>query len=106
MLNLCTVNTRLFKVCFSYLLEMSYSRCVRQFLEISSSTVTCTVPGKRVNRGGGYGLEVPCQYSSKGNSLAVKWLSERIAKEREIVKDALARNQERKPGSIERAAKE
>ena len=36
----------------------------------------------RVNRGGGYDLEVPCQYSSKGNSLAVKWLSERIAKER------------------------
>ena len=52
------------------------------FLEISSSTVTCTVTGKRVNRGRGYGLEVPCQYSSKGNSLAVKWLSEHIAKER------------------------
>lgn len=54
--------------------------------------------GKRVNRGGGYGLEVPCQYSFKGNSLAVKWLSERIAKERKIVEDALARNQERKTG--------
>ena len=59
MLNVCTVNTRLFKVCFSHLLEMSYSCCVCQFLEISSSTVTCTVTGKRVNRGGGYGLEVP-----------------------------------------------
>ena len=93
MLNLCTVNMRLFKVCFSYLLEMSYSRCVRQFLEISSSTVTCTVTGKRVNRGDGYGLEVPCQYSSKGNSLAVKWLSEHLAKERKKVEDALARNQ-------------
>ena len=77
MLNLHTVNTCLFKVCFSYLLEMSYSRCVRQFLEISLSTVTCTVTGKRVNRGGGYGLEVPCQYSSKGNSEAVKWLTGR-----------------------------
>ena len=51
--------------------------------------------GKRVNRGGGYGLEVPCQYSFKGNSLAVKWLSECIAKERKIVEDALARNQEK-----------
>ena len=85
MLNLCTVNTRLFEVCFSYLLEMSYSRCVRQLLEISSSTVTCTMTGKRVNLGSGYGLEVPCQCSSQGNSLAVKWLSERIAKERKIV---------------------
>ena len=106
MLNLCTVNTRLFKVCFSYLLQMSYSRCVRQVLEISSSTVTCTVTGKRVNRGGCYGLEVPRQYSSKGISLAVKWLSERIVKERKKVQDALARNQERKTGSIEGAAKE
>ena len=57
------------------------------------------VTEKRVNRGGGYGLEVPCQYSFKGNSLAVKWLSECIAKERKIVEDALARNQERKTGS-------
>ena len=39
---------------------------------------------------------MPCQYSFKGNSLAVKWLGERIAKERKIVEDALARNQERK----------
>ena len=62
--------------------------------------------GKRVNLGGGYGLEVPRQYSSKGNSLAVKWLSERIVKERKKVEDALARNQERKTGSIEGAAKE
>ena len=43
MMNLCTVNTRLFKACLSYLLEMSYSRCVSQFLEISSSIVTCAV---------------------------------------------------------------
>ena len=56
--------------------------------------------GKRVNRGGGYGREVPCQYSFKGwNSLAVKWLSERIARERKIVEDALARNQERQTSS-------
>ena len=63
MLNLCKMNTRPFKVCFSYLLEMSYSRCVRQFLEISSSTVTCTVPGKRVNRGGGCEMAkwTPCK---------------------------------------------
>ena len=56
---------------------------------------------------GGYGLEVPCQYSSKRNSLAVrKWLSERIAKEwkeeRKVVEDALARNQEREKPAAER----
>ena len=53
MLYLCTANTRLFKVCFSHLDEMCYSRCVSQFLEISSNTVTCAVTGKKVNRGGG-----------------------------------------------------
>ena len=61
---------------------LSYSCCVSQFLEISSSTVTCMVTGKGVNQGRGYGLGVPCWYSFKRNSLALKWLSERIAKER------------------------
>ena len=38
---------------------------------------------------------MPCQYSFKENLLAVKWRSERIAKEKKIAEDALARNQER-----------
>ena len=38
--------------------------------------------------------------------VVVKWLSGRLAKEREITEDALARNQERKTGSVEEAAKE
>ena len=53
MLHLCTVNTSLFEVYFSHSDEMSYSRSVSQFSEISSNTVTCKVTGKRVNRGGG-----------------------------------------------------
>ena len=36
----------------------------------------------------------------------MKWLSGHIEKERKIVEDALARNQERKTGSIEEAANE
>ena len=36
----------------------------------------------------------------------MKWLSGRLAKERKIVEDALARKQESKTGSIEKAAKE
>ena len=63
MLHLCTVNTRLFEVCFSHLDEMSYSRRVSQFLEISSNTVTCTVTRKRVNRGDGCEMAkwTPCK---------------------------------------------
>ena len=88
MLHLCKVNTPLFKVCFSHLVEMSYSRCVSPFLEISSNTVTCTVTGKRVNRGGGCGMTkwTPC--------------------ERKKVEEAWARNQERKTGNIKEATKE
>ena len=86
MLSLCTVQWIHYKfVLVSYL---------NRFLEISSSTVTCAVTGNRENRGGGYCLEVPCRYSFKGNSLVVKWVSGRSAKERKIVEDALARNQE------------
>ena len=89
MQHLCTVNTRLFEVCFSHLDEMSYSRCVSQFLEISSNTaVKCAVTGKRVNRGGG------CE------------MAKRTPCKRKIVEDALARNQERETGSIEEAGKE
>ena len=60
------------------------------------------------SRGGGYCLKFPCQYLFKGNLLAVEWLlvGGCLAKERKIVEDALARNQERKTGSIEKAAKE
>ena len=92
MLHLCAVNTRLFEFCFSHLDEMSYSRCVSQFLGISSNTVTCAVTGKRVNRGAG------CEMA--------KWTPCKNAKERKIVDDALARNQERITGSKEEAAKE
>ena len=90
MLHLCALNTRLFEVCFiGHADEMSYSRCVSQFLEISSNTaVTCAVTGKRVNRGGG------CE------------MAKRTPCKRKMVEDALARNQERETGSIEEAGKE
>ena len=66
-----------------------YSRCVSQFLEISSNTVTCTVTGKRVNRGGG------CEMA--------KWTP---CKRKKDSWGWLIKNQERKTGSIEKAAKE
>ena len=96
------MNTRLFKVCFSYLLELCKPVFGNQLEYCNMRNYT----GKRVNPGGGYGLKFPCQYLFKGNLLAVKWLGGRLAKEKKIVEDALARNQERKTGSIEEAAKE
>ena len=46
------------------------------------------------NRGGGYVLEVPCKYVFEGNSRAVKWLSERIAKEMVIVEEVVTGNKD------------
>ena len=43
---------------------------------------------------------------NRGAVVVVKWLSGHLEKERKIVEDALARNQERKSGSIEEAANE
>ena len=105
MMNLCTVNTRLFKACLSYLLEMSYSRCVSQFLEISSSTVTCAVSFEesksRWRLWSRSALPVFIQRELTSCEMA-KWAQCK----KKILEDALARNLERKTGNIEEAAKE
>ena len=41
-----------------------------------------TVKGKRVNSGGGYGLEISCNYTFEGNSFSITWLKNKIAKEK------------------------
>ena len=38
-------------------------------------------------------IEVPCKYVFEGNRFAVKFLRERIIREKNIVEDAFARNQ-------------
>ena len=40
-----------------------------------------TVMGKRVNRGAGYGLELPCEYLFYGDKFSCKWLKQKLAKE-------------------------
>ena len=42
----------------------------------------------RVKRGGGYSLEVPCQYLFKGYSLAVKWHSKTLFRVEQFENDA------------------
>ena len=34
--------------------------------------------GKRINRGGGYGLEVPCKYRISGQEKAVDWRKRKV----------------------------
>ena len=48
------------------------SKLFYQFLKIPNATMGCKVTGKRVNRGAGYGLEIPVQYRFNGAKKAVE----------------------------------
>ena len=47
------------------------------FLKVNTS-IEVEVVGKRVNRGGGYGLEIPVAYRFNGLEKLVKWLIKKI----------------------------
>ena len=49
------------------------SKIFHQFMKIPNCTIGCKVTGKRVNRGAGYGLEIPVQYRFIGAEKAVEW---------------------------------
>lgn len=34
--------------------------------------------GKRVNRGAGYGLEIPCEYCFTGDEFSIQWLKSKL----------------------------
>ena len=56
------------------------SKLFHQFLRIPNSTIGCKITGKRVNRGAGYGLEIPAEYSFIGAVKAVEWVEKNINK--------------------------
>ena len=47
-----------------------------QFLP--NCTIGYEVTGKRVNRGGGYGLEIPAKYTFLGLNKAIEWIEKRV----------------------------
>ena len=49
------------------------SKIFHQFMKIPNCTISCKVTGKRVNRGAGYGLEIPVQYRFFGAKKAIEW---------------------------------
>ena len=56
------------------------SKIFRQFMKIPNCTIGCKVTGKRVNRGAGYGLEIPVQYRFIGAKETVEWAEKNIKK--------------------------
>ena len=53
---------------------LAISKCISLFLILPGSFSKTKVTGKRTNRGGGYGLEVPCKYRISGQEKAVDWM--------------------------------
>ena len=58
---------------------LNYAPIFKRFLSLPNHHIRCRVTGKRVNRGGGFGLEVPVDYIFLGDKKAIKWLASRIS---------------------------
>ena len=51
-----------------------------EFLKRPTNCTKVIIKRKQVNRGGGYGLEVPCEYISEGDSFSCGWLQAKLIK--------------------------
>ena len=61
--------------------HMSWPLWLTKFLKRATNSGKAVIKGKRVNRGGGYGLEVPCEYRFTGDSFSINWLKTKLTKE-------------------------
>ena len=55
-------------------IPLAISKCISLFLTLLRTFSETEVTRKRINRGGGYGLEVPCKYRVSGQQKAVDWI--------------------------------
>ena len=54
---------------------------VTKFLKRATNSGTVVITGKRINRGAGYGVELPCQYTFQGDEFSCKWLKDKLKNE-------------------------
>ena len=60
-------------------------------IRLSGSHLEAEVTGVRVNRGGRYGLEVPCNYCLTGQEKATEWVKKETTKDHRTDKTTLFR---------------
>ena len=58
------------------------ARWVTKFLKRANNSGTVIIKGERVNRGAGYGVELPCKFTFKGDSFSCSWLKDKLKKEK------------------------
>ena len=61
-----------------FVIYLRLSKFVHMFLSLPGSHLEAEVTGARVNRGGGYGLKVPCNYCLTGKEKAIKLVKKKI----------------------------
>ena len=61
-----------------------------KFLKRPKHSGTVTVTGKRVNRGAGYGSELPCEYLICGDKFSCKWLKKKILPKKDLIVNSCA----------------
>ena len=54
------------------------SKSVYKFLKLPNSKLSCKVKSKGLNRGPGYGSEIPVIYTFNGHEKAIKWVKSKI----------------------------
>ena len=52
-----------------------------KFLKQATNSDKAVIRGKRVNRGRGYELEIPCKFHFTGDEFSINWLKEKLKKE-------------------------
>ena len=52
-----------------------------KFLKRATNIGKVVIKGKRVNKGDGYGLEIPCEYQFMDDAFSISWLKEKLQKE-------------------------
>ena len=53
---------------------------VSMYLSLPCCTLSIEVAGKRINRGAGYGLEIPAKFHFHGLENAIRWIKTKIDK--------------------------
>ena len=66
------------------------SKFFYQFLSLPKYTISCEVTGKRVSRGGGFGLEIPVKYTFLGPNKAIEWIEKRVT---EIISEVVMKTE-------------
>ena len=57
-----------------------FSEVFSKFLKLPNSSISAKVTGCRINRGAGYDLEIPVDYTFSGHVKAIQWAEAKIAK--------------------------